>query len=160
KHVDIRADIYSLGCTLYHLLAGHPPFAGGSPATKISAHLFQQPRNLVELRDEVPPVLTAVLQRMMAKEPAQRYQTPAEVAQALEAFVRPAGTFLEGPLPLSARPGVETFREHLPPQAATHQELRSIASTGTRTGSEAGPATILERPEPQGKPGRGRSPAL
>jgi WD40 repeat protein len=88
---DIRADIYSLGCTLYFLLAGHCPFPEGSFADKLLAHRQRQPRPLTELRKDLPPPLLRVLERMTAKEPAQRYQTPAEVADALTPFTRRPG---------------------------------------------------------------------
>jgi serine/threonine protein kinase len=86
---DIRADIYSLGCTLYRLLAGQVPFPGGTPAEKVRAHREQAPRPLAELRPEVPAGLEAVVARMLAKDPAQRYQTPGEAAQALAPFADP-----------------------------------------------------------------------
>jgi uncharacterized protein (TIGR03067 family) len=84
---DIRADIYSLGCTLYDLLAGHAPFPDGTILAKVMAHAERMPRPLTELRKDVPPALARVIERMMAKDPAQRYQTPAEVAAALTPFV-------------------------------------------------------------------------
>lgn len=84
---DIRADIYSLGCTLYFLLAGRPPFPGSSPAEKIAGHLERTPTPLNELRSDIPPELERVVERMMAKEPAQRFQTPAEVGRALGPFL-------------------------------------------------------------------------
>jgi putative intracellular protease/amidase len=87
---DIRSDVYALGCTLYFLLAGRPPFAGTS-MEKMLSHLESEPQALTGLRDDVPPELVAVVGRMMAKDPARRYQTPAEVAAALAA-VGPAGS--------------------------------------------------------------------
>ncbi len=85
---DIRADIYSLGCTLYHLLAGSPPFPEGTFVQKLAAHLERAPKPLSEVRTDVPPALAQVLDRMMAKDPARRYQTPAEVVDALTGFTR------------------------------------------------------------------------
>jgi serine/threonine-protein kinase len=82
--VDVRGDVYSLGCTLYHLLAGRVPFPGGSVADKLRAHQSAEPPALA--RGDVPPTLAAVCRRMMAKDPAQRFQTPREVAEALAPF--------------------------------------------------------------------------
>jgi serine/threonine protein kinase len=103
---DIRADIYSLGCTLYFLLAGRAPFPEGTILQKLRAHRTHQPRPLSDFRKDVPPALVRVLERMMAKDPAQRYQTPAEVAEALTPFVaalrRPRRLQLAGVLSLLA----------------------------------------------------------
>ena len=69
---DIRADIYSLGCTLYFLLAGRPPFPGGGLIQKLLAHSEKTPRPLAEVRPEVPAELSRVVERMMAKDPSLR----------------------------------------------------------------------------------------
>src|SRR5262245_25098399 len=76
RRADIRADIYSLGCTLYHLLSGQVPFPGGTAIDKILRHATERPRPLC--RSDLPAGLAAVLDRMMAKRPEDRYQTPAE----------------------------------------------------------------------------------
>jgi hypothetical protein len=86
---DTRADIYSLGCTFYHLLAGRPPFVGGQYETvpqKMRAHLDTPPPPIGRLCPQVPAGLAAVLDRMLAKGPADRFQSPAEVAEALRPF--------------------------------------------------------------------------
>ncbi len=82
--VDIRADIYGLGATLYFLLAGHPPFPTGTVSQKLLWHRTKEPTPIRAIRPEVPEGLAAVLARMMAKDPKARYQTPAQVAAALE----------------------------------------------------------------------------
>ncbi|HVS37053.1 MAG TPA: protein kinase [Gemmataceae bacterium] len=86
---DIRADIYSLGCTLYHLLAGQPPYPGGSLAAKLIRHQQDQPTPIERLCSDVAPGLAAVVRRMMARRPQDRYQTPQQAAVALAPFAVP-----------------------------------------------------------------------
>ncbi len=80
---DIRADIYSLGGTFYFCLTGRTPFAEGTVAQKLIWHQTRQPRPIRSFRPEVPEGIVAVIDRMMAKDRNQRYQTPQEVADAL-----------------------------------------------------------------------------
>lgn len=85
--VDIRADIYSLGGSLYYLLVGKSPFQDGTVSQKMIWHQVRQPKPVRQLRPEIPQALATVLERMMAKEPSRRYQVPAEAAQALAEIV-------------------------------------------------------------------------
>jgi WD40 repeat protein/tRNA A-37 threonylcarbamoyl transferase component Bud32 len=98
QKADIRADIYSLGCTLYYLLTGSPPFRGASVYEVLQAHHSMDAKPLNLARPEVPWELAAAVGRMMAKDPEQRQQTPREVAQSLKPF------FKSGPV----RPGAST----------------------------------------------------
>ncbi len=86
RRVDIRGDIYSLGCTLYQLLSGQLPFRGESLAEVVLGHQLMEPPPLDRVRSDVPPQVQAVLRKMMAKRPEDRYQTPQDVAEALAAF--------------------------------------------------------------------------
>jgi serine/threonine protein kinase len=92
---DIRADLYSLGCSLYFLLAGQPPFRGKSLSAVLFKHQSESAVPLHQRRDDVPEDLSALVARLMEKDPAARFQTPAEVASALKpffGFVRPKST--------------------------------------------------------------------
>src|SRR5262249_16236746 len=83
RQVDIRADIYSLGCTLYYLLSGCVPFAGSTIFQKIARIQQSEPPALQDLRPNLPPGLADVVWQVMAKRPEERFQTPGEVAAAL-----------------------------------------------------------------------------
>ncbi len=89
QKADIRADIYSLGCTLYYLLSGRAPFQGTSLYEVLQAHHVIEARPLNLVRPDVPWELAAVVAKMMAKDPDRRYQAPGEVAQALKPFFKP-----------------------------------------------------------------------
>jgi serine/threonine protein kinase len=82
-HADIRADIYSLGATAYYLLAGHPIFPTGSVSQKLIWHGTKEPTPIRQIRPDVSEELATIVMRMLAKEPRQRYQTPAELQAAL-----------------------------------------------------------------------------
>jgi serine/threonine-protein kinase len=91
--VDHRADIYSLGCTLYYLIAGKPPFGDGTLAQRIARHQKEMPPPLREVRPDCPGELEGICVKMIQKDPQYRYQTAADVAEVLEKFVAhvPAG---------------------------------------------------------------------
>jgi WD40 repeat protein len=88
RSADIRADIYSLGCTLFHLLTGRSPFPEGSVQDKLARHATAPLPPLTTLRPDAPAELAAILARMTEKNPADRYATPAEVAAALAPFAQ------------------------------------------------------------------------
>jgi serine/threonine protein kinase len=159
--VDIRADIYSLGATFYFLLTGKPPFPEGNVSQKLIAHQTRQPVSVRLLRPGVPEGVAAVLERMMMKDPAARYQTPAELAGALAPFVPatipapveeelpklcPAASSPSGPTP----PSVPSGRWAIP-QAVTRPTASAAAVA-------AAPVKGTDRPSSSPPPQRS-SPA-
>ena len=76
RELDSRSDIYSLGVTAYHMLSGEPPFTGDSPLAVAVQHLNQPPPPLAKRRPDVPPRFAQVVERMMAKKPADRFSDP------------------------------------------------------------------------------------
>lgn len=81
--VDIRSDLYSLGCTFYYLLTGQVPFPGGGMLDKLIRHHSELPASPEKLREGIPPDVVAIVLKLMAKDPADRFQTPQELAVAL-----------------------------------------------------------------------------
>lgn len=84
KAADTRSDIYSLGCTWFHMLTGQVPFPDGSLTNKLQAHATKPPPDPRTLNPKIPEAVIAVLNRMMAKKPEDRYQTPTELIDDLE----------------------------------------------------------------------------
>jgi len=87
RNVDIRADLYSLGCTFYYMLTGRPPFPGGNDVQKLIKHQSEKPFALEELRPHVPSFVVGVVERLMAKKADDRYQSPLELAEALSDYL-------------------------------------------------------------------------
>ncbi len=84
---DIRSDIYSLGCSFYQMLAGHPPFSEGGIGERVYKHIAADPPDIRELSPEVSTSLWTVLRRMLAKHPDDRFQNPTELIDALRSVV-------------------------------------------------------------------------
>jgi hypothetical protein len=95
RTADVRSDLYSLGCTFYHVLTGRPPVPEGTAARKLQAHRHERPPDPRRLNPAIPDDLALVLSRLMVKGPAERYQTPADLGRDLrvlrEQLDAPAG---------------------------------------------------------------------
>ncbi|HET6884033.1 MAG TPA: efflux RND transporter permease subunit [Pirellulales bacterium] len=102
RRADVRADLYSLGCTVYFLLTGSPPYPEGTPLQKVLSHQDETPAPLAQRRPDVPAELRRSIEKMMAKDAADRYQTPDEVVAALAPWTA-SGASVEA-LPVERRP--------------------------------------------------------
>jgi hypothetical protein len=158
--VDIRADVYGLGCTLYHLLTGHGPFPGGTPLQKLLAHQECRPPALTAARADVPEALAAIVDRMLAKDPARRYPTPADVAEDLARFLDPASappaparrrtlwpalTRAAGVLAAVGTLALASFLARPAPAPSTRPDERGADLTsGERAAGEAAPLATAE----------------
>jgi serine/threonine protein kinase/WD40 repeat protein len=121
-NADSRSDLYSLGCTLFCLLTGRPPFASGSPVEKLMKHVYTSPPDIRDTRSDVPPELAAVVAKLLAKEPAERFQSGSALADALRSF----GTFT--PNPIASAPLGEEF-ESLGEQFSFNLEMDELPPT-------------------------------
>jgi serine/threonine protein kinase len=81
--VDIRSDLYSLGCVFYFALTGRPPFQGATPAEVVTQHLEREPEPLANLRPDVPPEVAEIVHRLLAKKAERRFQTPLAFIESL-----------------------------------------------------------------------------
>ncbi len=84
--VDIRADLYSLGCTFFYLLTGRVPYPGGTTLEKLVRHSTEAAPAVEQFRPDVSPAVAGIVRRLLAKDPKQRFQTPAELAAVVAPF--------------------------------------------------------------------------
>ncbi|MFH1265289.1 MAG: protein kinase, partial [Planctomycetota bacterium] len=129
---DHRADIYSLGCTLFRLLTGRKPYVGETPVQILLAHCQEPVPSLCDVREDVPPRLDAVSQKMLAKDPAERQQSMGEVIAELEACLHPPGP--EPPTPPPVQQPVSESSSST--DSALKAFLRKISPVGTATRQE------------------------
>ena len=97
RNADARSDTYSLGCTLFYMLAGRPPFPEGTVLQKLLQHQGDEPPDIRHFRPELPEEVSRVLRKMMAKDPRRRYQDSGRLIEALLSLADLAGILPHGP---------------------------------------------------------------
>ena len=89
REVDGRSDLYSLGCSMYHLMTGRLPFPGDSPIERMGKRISGRPVPITEVKPDLPSGLVRVLDKLLAHKPQDRFQSATEAAEALQALLRP-----------------------------------------------------------------------
>jgi serine/threonine protein kinase len=150
RDADVRSDLYSLGCTFYHALTGQPPVPEGTAARKLHHHQHVAPVDPRQLNPDLPDEMAAILARMMAKDPKDRYQRPEHLVQHLMQAAQKLGAasevpdgvlFVDAPLPSPPRP-----RPVLTAVLAALALVGIIALLGQTTPAKRGPSTEARGP--------------
>ncbi len=142
RAADIRSDIYSIGCVLFHCLTGQPPFPDTNLMTQMLKHATETPAPLRLFLKEVPPGFQVVMDRFLAKRPEDRFQTPADAAAALRPFVT-------GGSPAMAAKMVPAYRDWLESESQLERPQELDDAT----------AVAAAKPAPVPKPATAPAPA-
>jgi serine/threonine-protein kinase len=133
RAADIRSDLFSLGCTFYHMLAGRPPFAGLDTLDKLHHQQAVDPVPVELLRPDVPASVAVVVRTLLAKRPRDRYQDPAEVATVLRPYLHPTGdTVADASAPTAPGLPVPAPQPALPPTEEIPVGRLVLFTDGTR----------------------------
>lgn len=146
QSVDARADIYSLGCTMYFLLTGKLPFPKGTASQKIKAHREQTPRPIAEIAPNVPEEVVAIVEKTMAKQPEERFQSMSELAASLKPFAKRKPVEFRFNKVVSQRVREAKARNAIAQSSIASPQLSSQIATASRVAEQAREKTVgLER---------------
>jgi serine/threonine-protein kinase len=163
RDVDVRSDLYSLGCTMFHMLAGRPPFPEGTVLQKLLQHQEEAPPDVRSVAPGVPADLAAMVLKLMAKEPDRRYQSAEQLARDLAGLAGAHGLRVGGPDVLSwlAPAPAPSWERHLVwgvPSVGLAALVALLVWWGRADdpSSPAASAPILVAPTPRAASGAGR----
>jgi serine/threonine-protein kinase len=156
SRADVRSDIYSLGCTLYHMLTGQPPFNEGGLGERVLKHITADPRDVRQFNADIPAGLWTILRRMLAKHPDDRFQTPAELLEALKSIPQNTGEGEQTDLPLTATESTRRSRVKIddrPSSLGSFQLPPELPPAGSPPAPPQSPVTLsVGRPAPRQRP--------
>ena len=164
KAADIRSDLYSLGCTWYHLLTGSPPYPEGDLMNKLRAHAMQPVPDPRQKNGNVPAGVAAIVQRMMAKKPEDRYQTPGQLLMDLN-----LPTLMRGDLSIDklqllgaehASDQLSDSQDDQDAQQRSGTRRRPVTSSPSRGDRQSEPEPEAEEEEAPLRPGSRRNPKM
>jgi serine/threonine protein kinase len=148
RSADVRSDLYSLGCTLHYMVAGRPPFPEGTVLQKLLQHQGDEPPDVREFRPDLPDPICRIIKKLLAKSPADRYQTPVELASDLVVVSQQFN--IHRPSPREALfttiANEHWFRRHLP--WAVPLAILLVTSLVVHFSSVGQTAVIPQRPKP------------
>jgi serine/threonine protein kinase/tetratricopeptide (TPR) repeat protein len=146
RKLDGRSDVYSLGCTMYHLICGRLPYEGESSMERMAVRIAGQTVPLADAMPGLPPQVVRVIEKMLARDPADRFQTAGEASEALRSLIRPRtvpSAISSSPTSSAIRPAPTT------PAAAAPPPSPGAATPAPKPGPAAGvtrPAAVALRP--------------
>ncbi len=148
---DVRSDLYSVGCVLYHLITGKPPFVGDTPLVTALLHATVEARPIIELRPAVDPTLERVCRKAMCKDPNERYSS----AREMRSDLREAASISGSTAPLAVGPTSGSMRNaQLPGAAMPSGDRLSPASTSSEPRLEPIAAKVIDPPARLARPRR------
>ena len=141
RSVEPPSDLYAVGCVLYELLAGRPPFAGGDVRSKLERHTIDDPPPLAKVRSDLPAPAVRLVEQLLVKDPSQRPQHAREVADLIRRWLGPEPL---GPVSPPPPATLATYRAHLTAAARLTENMQTAGPNALAAGIAAPATTTVD----------------